>query len=73
MNWNLIAIVVALIFGSLRITGIKDDFYKDIAHVYVGMMLGIAIYSRLKLYWILFIGLCLLETTCFILFKYGVL
>jgi hypothetical protein len=67
-----IILTLAMLFGALRFTlpvsGINQaDTFKDLAHVFVGMTLGLAIASQNKLYWIIFVTLCVLEVTAVVI------
>lgn len=53
--------VVSLGFAVARLAGVTDQFFKDFAHVWAGVLLGVAVWSRLAVAWWLFGLLSALE------------
>ena len=61
-----LVLITAVVLGVLRFTlpvsGLNPaDIFKDVAHVVIGVVLGLAIASRDRWYWIIFGSLCVLE------------
>lgn len=61
---DLFCIVLSVIFGSLRLIGLKGLIFKDFAHVIVGGMGFSALTARRWLYLALFGMLCTVELLC---------
>lgn len=67
---NIAACLLTLVFAVLRLSGQFNDsaVFKDLAHVFVGGLFGVAIGTKDKLFWgrkesfwCLAIGLCVVE------------
>lgn len=63
---TIILLILCGIIGVLRFTlpvsGLKqEDLFKDLAHVFVGILFGIAIVSKTRESWAMAVGLTILE------------
>ncbi len=59
-------LILALVFGFLRIHlqphGLHfEDTFKDLAHVFVGAVFGVALVKKEWFYWLIFTALIVLE------------
>lgn len=58
-----LAVLFSCLVGALRIGGMTHPSYQAVAHVWVGMLLGIAIAKWDSRYGWLFAALCFVEVT----------
>jgi hypothetical protein len=67
-----IVALVALVFGFLRfvlpVSGHlnQGDVFKDLAHVFVGLVIGLALATRNRWLWGIAVGLTVLEVVAFV-------
>ena len=64
-----------IVFGVLRfvlpVKGeiVKGDIYKDLAHVFVGVLIGYALFSEDGSGWLMPVGMTILEIVAFVVRK----
>lgn len=66
----MILVLISIVFGALRVAGVKTSFFQALAHVWVGGLFGAWLERRTN--WFAFwlaIGLTVLEVACAIYFK----
>jgi hypothetical protein len=73
MIWTLL--ILSVVFAQLRISGEKGEFFQAMAHVFVGILIGLGCIRTPSrwLYWGLAIGLSAIEVVVAILQAKGVL
>jgi hypothetical protein len=70
--WFVLLVFLSLVIGGLRfilpVSGqvVKADIYKDCAHLFVGGLFGAALATGDMEYWIMAVGLTLLEVVAFV-------
>lgn len=58
-------LVLSVSAAILRAAGVKEAPFRDLVHVHVGLLLGLAIATRLKKWWLLFLALTAVELVAF--------
>ncbi len=64
-------LVLTTIIAIIRIAGITNNVFKDIAHIWVGILFGLAIGTKDGFYSWLAIMLSLVELICFLILFYN--
>lgn len=57
-------LILTVLTGITRVAGVNHVLFKDWAHLFIGTIFGLCIALKLRYYWYLFIGICILEIIC---------
>ncbi len=68
-----LTILVAVVLAALRFSGVKDDVFKDIAHLFIGLCIGITVGRQQRIRWLFLLVAIVLtfavEVPAFLMFR----
>lgn len=66
-----IFILISLFLALARVAGLQGQAFQAVAHMWMGFLIGVAIYSRVNRTWSiwLIITLSVVEVICFLAFR----
>jgi hypothetical protein len=66
---DFIIIIISFLFAIGRIFGLKDQIFQALAHLWIGSLIGAAILNHSTILIVMIVGLSVVETLCFIIFR----